>query len=40
MQIKDLASLGFMGQAENIIFYGPSGVGKTHLATSLSIESS
>lgn len=40
VQIKDLASLGFMGQAENIIFYGPSGVGKTHLATSLSIESS
>lgn len=40
MQIKDLASLGFMGQAENIIFYGPSGVGKTHLARSLSIESS
>ncbi len=34
MQIKDLASLGFMEQAENIVFLGSSGVGKTHLATS------
>ncbi|MDU7211610.1 MAG: ATP-binding protein [Veillonella sp.] len=40
MQIKDLASLGFMEQAENIVFLGSSGVGKTHLATSLGIESS
>ena len=37
MQIKDLASLGFMEQAENIVFLGPSGVGKTHLATSIGI---
>ena len=28
-----------MDQAENIIFLGSSGVGKTHLATSLGIES-
>ena len=29
-----------MEQAENIVFLGSSGVGKTHLATSLGIESS
>ena len=40
VQIKNLASLGFMKQAENIVFLGSSGVGKTHLATSLGIESS
>ena len=40
MQIKNLASLGFMEQAENIVFLGSSGVGKTHLVTSLGIESS
>ena len=40
LQIKDLASLGFMEQAENIVFLGSSDVGKTHLATSLGIESS
>ena len=39
LQIKNLASLHFMDQAENIIFLGSSGVGKTHLATSLGIES-
>ena len=39
LQIKNLASLHFMEQAENIIFIGSSGVGKTHLATSLGIES-
>lgn len=39
-QIRNLASLSFMEQAENIIFLGSSGVGKTHLATSLGIESS
>ncbi|MFR5558355.1 MAG: ATP-binding protein [Veillonella atypica] len=32
MQIKDLASLGFMEQAENIVFLGSSGVGKTHFS--------
>ena len=40
VQIKNLASLGFMERAENIVFLGSSGVGKTHLATSLGIESS
>ena len=40
VQIKNLASLDFMERAENIVFLGSSGVGKTHLATSLGIESS
>ena len=31
------ASLGFLEQNENIVFLGPSGVGKTHLATSIGI---
>lgn len=39
LQIKNLASLHFMDQAENIIFLGSSGVRKTHLAASLGIES-
>jgi len=37
-EIHDLASLRFMEQKENIIFYGTPGVGKTHLATSIGIE--
>lgn len=39
LQIKNLASLHFMDKAENIIFLGSSGVRKTHLSTSLGIES-
>ena len=34
-QILELASLGFVERAENIVMLGPSGVGKTHLAIAL-----
>lgn len=37
-QIMDLCSLRFIEKKENIIFYGTSGVGKTHLATAIGIE--
>ncbi|ARJ51970.1 IS21-like element helper ATPase IstB [Staphylococcus lutrae] len=36
-QIKDFMSLRFIENKENIVFLGPSGVGKTHLATALGI---
>lgn len=36
-QIVDFASLRFIEGNENIVFLGPSGVGKTHLATSIGI---
>jgi DNA replication protein DnaC len=36
-QIRDLASLRFVASAENILFLGPPGVGKTHLAVALGI---
>lgn len=36
-QILDLATLRFIETNENIIFLGPSGVGKTHLATAIGI---
>jgi DNA replication protein DnaC len=32
VQIQELASLGFVERAENIVLLGPSGTGKTHLA--------
>ncbi len=35
--ILELATLRFMENADNIIFLGSSGVGKTHLATSIGI---
>ena len=35
VKIKNLASLGFMEEAENIVFHGSRGIRKTHLATSL-----
>ncbi len=38
IKIKDLASMRFLGEAENVIFLGPPGVGKTHLAISLGLE--
>ena len=37
-QIDSLHELGFLERKENVIFLGPPGVGKTHLAISLAIE--
>ncbi len=34
-QIRTLASLDFLGRAENVVFVGPTGVGKTGLASGL-----
>jgi DNA replication protein DnaC len=36
--IRELASLDFMKTAKNILFVGPPGVGKTHLAIALGIK--
>ncbi len=36
-EILELNSLGFLERHENILFLGPSGVGKTHLATAIGI---
>ena len=36
-QIYDLNSLWFIEKQENIVFYGNSGVGKTHLATAIGV---
>lgn len=36
-QILDFETLRFIERKENIVFLGSSGVGKTHLATSISI---
>lgn len=36
--INDLATLRFIDENKNVIFIGNSGVGKTHLATSIGIE--
>lgn len=36
-QILNLHQLGFLERKENVIFLGPAGVGKTHLAISLAV---
>lgn len=36
-EIQELGTLGFLERNENIVFLGPSGVGKTHLATSIGV---
>jgi DNA replication protein DnaC len=36
--IKELAHLSFMEKAENIIFLGPPGTGKTHLSVAIGIK--
>jgi len=36
-QIDSLHELGFLERKENVVFLGPPGVGKTHLAISLAI---
>ena len=36
-QMQEFCSLGFMERAENIVFLGSSGVGKSHLATAIGV---
>lgn len=36
-QIESLHTLGFIERKENVVFLGPPGVGKTHLALSLAV---
>lgn len=36
-KIKELAQLGFISKQENIVFLGPPGVGKTHLAIGIGL---
>jgi DNA replication protein DnaC len=37
-QVEELRSMRFIENAENVVFLGPPGVGKTHLATALGME--
>ena len=34
----EMLSLDFVGRAEDLVFHGPTGRGKTHMATALGIE--
>ena len=36
--IRELSGLGFVDRAENVVFLGPPGVGKTHLAIALGVK--
>ena len=36
-QVRDLATLTFISEAANVLFLGPPGVGKTHLAIALGL---
>ena len=36
-KLRELCTLGFLEKNENIVFLGPSGVGKTHLATAIGV---
>lgn len=36
--IRELAKLNFLAEAKNVIFLGPPGVGKTHLAVALGLK--
>src|SRR2546430_338377 len=37
-QITELGSLAFIERAENVVLLGPSGVGKTHIASALALK--
>lgn len=37
-RIQDLAELKFIDNAENVVFLGPPGIGKTHLAIALGVK--